>query len=329
MICTFQKNTLVALADQFVKEGGEYLFLDEVHRYANWLPEIKNLYDDFPELKIVFTGSSLIHLEQSKADLSRRAVMYELHGLSFREYLNFSQQQEFSKYSLEDILNDHVSISRELIKKIKPLQHFKKYLQTGFYPYFIENENSYLQKLGETIGIALSTDLPAAYGISYSSVEKMRQLLYIIAEAVPFTPNITKLSERIGISRNSFLKFLQYLDEMRIIKKLFASTKGIGLLQKPEKIYLQNTNLHFALSPNESDIGNMRECFFLNQAGAVKPVVYTKKGDFKIDKYTFEIGGKDKSNMQVAQVPFSYVVADGIETGHKNKIPLWLFGFLY
>ncbi len=232
--------------------------------------------------------------------------------------LIFPSNRSFQNTVWKIFLNDHVSISRELIKKIKPLQHFKKYLQTGFYPYFIENENSYLQKLGETIGIALSTDLPAAYGISYSSVEKMRQLLYIIAEAVPFTPNITKLSERIGISRNSFLQFLQYLDEMRIIKKLFASTKGIGLLQKPEKIYLQNTNLHFALSPIESDIGNMRECFFLNQAGAVKPVVYTKKGDFKIDKYTFEIGGKDKSNMQVAQVPFSYVVADGIETGYKT-----------
>lgn len=325
----FTKNNLVALADQFVKEGGKYLLLDEVHRYANWSQELKNIYDDHATLKIIFTGSSLIHIEKAKADLSRRAVMYELFGLSFREYLNFTQKTTFEKISFEDILSDHVGIARSIIKEIKPLAYFKNYLQTGYYPYFIENEESYFQKLNETISLALTVDLPSAYDINYSSVEKIRLLLYILAESVPFKPNISKLSERVGISRNSLLEFLKYLGEMRISRSLFASTKGIGLLQKPEKIYLFHPNLHYALSPQNSNIGTIRESFFLSQVNAIHPIVYTPIGDFKSGKYTFEIGGKTKKINQIKMVKDAYIVADDIEIGHNDKIPLWLFGFLY
>lgn len=325
----FTKNNLVALADQFVKEGGKYLLLDEVHRYANWSQELKNIYDDHATLKIIFTGSSLIHIEKAKADLSRRAVMYELFGLSFREYLNFTQKTTFEKISFEDILSDHVGIARSIIKEIKPLAYFKNYLQTGYYPYFIENEESYFQKLNETISLALTVDLPSAYDINYSSVEKIRLLLYILAESVPFKPNISKLSERVGISRNSLLEFLKYLGEMRISRSLFASTKGIGLLQKPEKIYLFHPNLHYALSPQNSNIGTIRESFFLSQVNAIHPIVYTPIGDFKSEKYTFEIGGKTKKINQIKIVTDAYIVADDIEIGHNDKIPLWLFGFLY
>lgn len=325
----FTKNNLVALADQFVKEGGKYLLLDEVHRYANWSQELKNIYDDYAELQIIFTGSSLIHLEKAKADLSRRAVMYELFGLSFREYLNFTQKTSFDKISLEDILSDHVGIARKITKEIKPLAYFKKYLQTGYYPYFIENEQSYFQKLNETISLALTVDLPSAYDVNYGSVEKVRLLLYILAESVPFKPNISKLSERVGISRNSLLVFLKYLEEMRISRSLYASTKGIGLLQKPEKIYLYHPNLHYALSPQNSNIGTIRESFFLSQVSPLHTIVYTSTGDFKSGKYTFEIGGKTKKINHIKMVKDAFIVADDIEIGHNNKIPLWLFGFLY
>ena len=325
----FTKNSLVALADQFVKGGGKYLLLDEVHRYANWSQELKNIYDDHTELQIIFTGSSLIHLEKAKADLSRRAVMYELFGLSFREYLNFTQKTSFDRISLEDILSDHVGIARKIIKEIRPLAYFKKYLETGYYPYFIENEKSYFQKLNETISLALTVDLPSAYDVNYGSVEKIRLLLYILAESVPFKPNISKLSERVGISRNSLLEFLKYLGEMRISRSLYASTRGIGLLQKPEKIYLYHPNLHFALSPQNSNIGNIRESFFLSQVSPSNIIVYTPTGDFKSGKYTFEIGGKTKKDEQIKMVKDAFIVADDIETGHNNKIPLWLFGFLY
>ena len=325
----FTKNNLVALTDKFVKEGGKYLLLDEVHRYANWSQELKNIYDDHAGLHIIFTGSSLIHLEKAKADLSRRAVMYELFGLSFREYLNFTQKTTFDKISLEDILSDHVGIARKIIKQIKPLAYFKRYLQTGYYPYFIENEQSYFQKLNETISLALTVDLPSAYDVNYGSVEKVRLLLYILAESVPFKPNISKLSERVGISRNSLLEFLKYLGEMRISRSLYASTKGIGLLQKPEKIYLYHPNLHYALSPQNSNIGTIRESFFLSQVSPLHTIVYTPTGDFKSGQYTFEIGGKAKKSEQIKMIKNAFIVADDIEIGHNNKIPLWLFGFLY
>jgi predicted AAA+ superfamily ATPase len=325
----FTRNNLVTLADQFVKEGGKYLLLDEVHRYANWSQELKNIYDDHAGLQIIFTGSCLIHLEKGKADLSRRAVMYELYGLSFGEYLNFTQKTSFGRISLEDILSGHVGLARKIIKEIKPLAYLKKYLQTGYYPYFIENENTYFQKSNETISLALTVDLPSAYGLNYGSIEKVRLLLYILAESVPFKPNISKLSERVGVSRNSLLVFLKYLGEMRISRLLYASTKGIGLLQKPEKIYLYHPNLHYALSFQNSDIGNIRESFFLSQVSPTNKIVYTSTGDFKSEKYTFEVGGKAKNNSQVKELTDAFVVADDIEIGHNNKIPLWLFGFLY
>ena len=325
----FTRNNLVSLVDQFVKEGGKYLLLDEVHRYANWSQELKNIYDDHAGLKIIFTGSSLIHLEKAKADLSRRAVMYELFGLSFREFINFTKKTSLNKVSLDDLLSDHIDLSRNITKQIRPLSFLKEYLQIGYYPFFIENKSTYFQKLNETISLALSSDLPSAFGLNFGSVEKIRLLLYILAESVPFKPNISKLSERVGISRNSLLEFLKYLEEMRISRLLYASTKGIGLLQKPEKIYLYHPNLHYALSPQNSDKGNIRESFFLSQMSPVTPLVYTAEGDFKSGKYTFEIGGKTKGRAQIKSVKDSFIASDDIEIGKDNKIPLWLFGFLY
>ena len=325
----FTENSLADLADQFVMQGGKFLLLDEVHRYANWSQEIKNIYDDQPDLKIIFTGSSIMHLNKAKGDLSRRTVMYELAGLSFREYLNFSQRKAFKAIGFSDLINNHTRIAMDLVETMRPYEHFSNYLKYGYYPYFIENTNLYPQKLAETISLAISVDLPAFHDISFKSIEKIRLLLHIIAESVPFKPNISKLSERSDISRNNLVLFIKYLEDMKIISGLYADTKGIGLLQKPEKIYLHHPNLQYALAEEQSNIGNMRESFFINQIGKLGDVTYTTEGDFSFKNYIFEVGGKNKTNKQVKHIENSFVAADEVEIGHNHKIPLWLFGFLY
>jgi predicted AAA+ superfamily ATPase len=325
----FTDNTLVDLADRFVKQGGKCLLLDEVHRYANWSQEIKNIYDDQPDLQVIFTGSSIMHLNKAKGDLSRRAVMYELAGLSFREYLNFAHDHSFQPVSFEQLIEQHTGIAMKIVEQVRPLEYFGDYLQHGHYPYFLENVKLYPQKLAETISLALSIDLPAFHDISYKSIEKIRLLLHIIAESVPFKPNISKLSERIDISRNTLVLYIKYLEEMRIIRNLYPDVKGIGLLQKPEKIYLHHPNLQYALSDNQSNIGNVRESFFINQLSKIGGVSYAAEGDFVYRNFTFEVGGKNKTNKQVQHLEHSFVAADGIEIGHQHKIPLWLFGFLY
>jgi predicted AAA+ superfamily ATPase len=325
----FTENSLVDLADKFAMQDGKYLLLDEVHRYANWSQELKNIYDDLPELKVIFTGSSMIHLNQAKGDLSRRAIMYELAGLSFREYLNYTLGYNYSSISFDDLISNHTQIAIDLIKEIRPLAHFKNYLEYGFYPYFKEDPKLYPQKLAETISLALNIDLPSTYDISYGSIEKIRLLLHIIAASVPFKPNISKLSERIGVSRNSLIQFIRHLEELRIIKGLYADTKGIGILQKPEKIYLYHPNLQYALANEVWNTGTMRESFFINQLGMLAPLQYSKDGDFVFKGYTFEIGGKKKTNKQVKHLENSFVAADDVEIGHQHKIPLWLFGLLY
>jgi uncharacterized protein len=326
----FTDNKLAVFVSDFVKQGGEFLLLDEVHRYPNWAPEIKNIYDDYPDLKIIFTGSSLIHIHKAKGDLSRRAVMYELLGLSFREFLNLTLKTDFKVNSIEKVLENHVKIAREVNEQVKPLEQFKKYLSYGYYPYFLESQGVYHQKLLETIEISLSTDLPSVYEVTYGSIEKMRQLLYILAESVPFTPNISKISERMGVSRNTLLHSLYYLEELRVVKKLFSSVGGISMLQKPEKLYLHHPNYFYTLSAENNDSGSIRESFFINQVNAVAPVRFSKTGDFVVKDYVFEIGGKKKDNKQIkAAEHAAFIAADGLEIGYKNKIPLWMFGFLY
>jgi len=325
----FTENTLVDFAEQFANQGGKYLLLDEVHRYQNWSQELKNIYDDQPDLKIIFTGSSLIHLNQAKGDLSRRAVMHELAGLSFREYLNFMQGTAFNPINFEQLLEYHTSEALQIVEKIRPLAHFSDFLEYGYYPYFKEAPKLYHQKLSETISLALSIDLPSSHDISFGSVEKIRLLLHIISESVPFKPNISKLSERIGISRNSLVQFIRYLEDIRVIKCLYADTKGIGALQKPEKIYMHHPNLQYALASEKPNIGNVRESFFINQLGVLGLIKYPSEGDFAFRDYVFEIGGRGKTNKQVKHLENSFVVADEIEIGHLQKIPLWLFGFLY
>lgn len=325
----FTENRLYDLADRFLKQGGRYLLLDEVHRYSEWSREIKNIHDDFGELTVIFTGSSIIHLDQAKGDLSRRAVMYELMGLSFREFIEVTTGHRFEPMSLENLLERHVEYARNVVGKIHPIEHFKKYLQYGYYPYFLENEKSYLQKLAETISLALVSDLPSIHTISYGSIEKIRLLLHIISESVPFKPNVSKLSEHIDVTRQSLINFFKYMEDLRIIHGLYPSGKGVTLMQKPEKVFLHHPNLFFALSSQRADMGSIRESFFVNQVSAVKPVGYAEEGDFTVGKYTFEVGGKRKKKRQIEGVQDAYLVADDIEIGHGNKVPLWMFGFFY
>lgn len=326
----FSNNTLVDLADDFVKKGGEYLFLDEVHRYDNWSQELKNIYDDYPMLKVVFTGSSLLQILNARADLSRRAITYTMQGLSFREYLSIETGQHFDRLTLESILSNHTKESTLINAKLKPLYYFDTYLKQGYYPFYKEERGLYVSRLEEVINMMLEIELPLLRGLDLAYVHKIKQLLLIISESVPFIPNVSKLSAKMGIARGTLLLYFHYLDEIGLTINLFKESGGISKLQKPLKVYLENSNLMYALTPTAANIGNIRETFFANQLGYAHKIRYAEKGDFLInEKYIFEIGGKDKSMKQIEGIENSYIAADGIEYGFQNKIPLWLFGFLY
>lgn len=326
----FSNHTLVDLADDFVKKGGEYLFLDEVHKYSNWSQELKNIYDDYPMLKVVFTGSSLLEILNARADLSRRAIIYTMQGLSFREYLSIETGQHFDRLSLDSILKNHLKESTLINAKVRPLQYFDAYLKRGYYPFYKEELDLYVLRLEEIINMMLEIELPLLRGLDLAYVHKVKQLLLIISESVPFVPNVSKLSDKIGIARSTLLLYFHYLAEIGLTINLFKESGGISKLQKPLKVYLENSNLMYALSPRAVNTGNIRETFFGNQLGYTHKIMYSDMGDFFVDeKYVFEIGGKDKSKKQIATIENSFIAADDIEYGFQNKIPLWLFGFLY
>ena len=326
----FNNHTLVEMVKEFTQKGGKYLFLDEVHKYPNWSQEIKNLYDFYPDLKIVFTGSSLLEIVNARSDLSRRAVVYSMQGLSFREYLKIEQGFDFPIFNLESILNDHTTISRTILQDIKPFQYFEAYLKSGYYPFYQEEIDLYKTRLNEIINLMLEIELPLLRSVDVAYVSKIKQLLAIIAKAVPFTPNVSKLSEKIQINRNTLLTYLHYLDEIHLTKNLFKENTGINLLQKPMKIYLENTNLMYLFAEDQVNKGNLRETFFANQVGYQNRLSYISNTDFRVNEtYTFEIGGKNKSQKQLLGNPNSFVIKDDIEIGRNETIPLWLFGFLY
>lgn len=327
----FNNHSLIELAHTFEQRGGKYLFLDEVHKYPQWSQEIKNIYDDFPNLKIVFTGSSLLEILNARADLSRRAIVYHLQGLSFREFIAMETGIVFPGIeSLQNLLSQHTHIAREINVKIKIFKHFEDYLKFGYYPFYQEQKDLYYVRLGEVLNMMLEIELPLLRKVDIAYINKIKQLLSILAESVPFMPNVSKLSDKIGINRNTLLTYLHFLDEINLTKNLFKQNVGISTLQKPTKIYLENTNLMYLLSRENSNIGNVRETFFANQIGCNHSLNYTETGDFLVDeKYTFEVGGKNKTNHQIKEVNESYVALDDVTIGRDNKIPLWMFGFLY
>ena len=326
----FTTHTLSELVEQFYVMGGEHIFLDEVHRYPNWAIELKNIYDSYPDLKIVFTGSSMLEIYQSQADLSRRAIHYSLYGMSFREFLLLKYNMNYPVRTLNDILTNHFIHSSEITNGIKILPYFVEYLKYGYYPIFKENIASYPERIQGIVNAVIDADLPACSTIEYSSGLKIKKLLAIISSIVPYTPNVTKLSAEIGISRNSLLSYIHLLHQARLIFTLSSDAKGMSILAKPDKIYLDNPNLLFTLSTANTNDGNVRETFFANQLKVKHAVNSSKQTDFLIDsKYLFEIGGKNKSYEQIKNLNDSFVAVDGVESGFGNKIPLWLFGFLY
>ncbi len=326
----FTVHTLVEFAESFYKMGGKVLLLDEVHKYPSWSQEIKNVYDTYPELKLVFTSSSILQIFKGYADLSRRVVTYDLDGLSFREYLEMTNILHVPSISLTEIVNNHQYWESEIVKQIRPIKYFREYLQYGYYPYFIENTDVYHQKLMNSINLTLEYDLPSAQPIEYANIHKLKKLLYILATSVPFTPNISKISEQIQATRATVIQYLDHLKNARILNLLNTDSMGNGYLAKPDKIYLQNTNIMYALAPETVNPGTLRETFFYNQLDSNHSLTFPSKGGFTIDKkYTFEIGGKNKTPEQIIVVPDAYIAADDIEYGFNQKIPLWLFGFLY
>ncbi|MDD7416273.1 MAG: AAA family ATPase [Treponemataceae bacterium] len=326
----FSDNSLVDFVDSFVKNGGQFLFLDEVHKYPDWSRAIKNIYDDYPELHVAFTGSSLLGILNARSDLSRRALVYELQGLSFREYLSLTAKKDFPILSLEQILEDNEKLSAQIASQIKPFEFFEGYLKYGYYPYFLEGIDDYYSRLAETVNMILEVELPLLRKIDVSYIVKIKKLLSAIGKSAPFIPNTTELASHIQIARQTLLQYFEYLEESKLIYQVFKETRGLGTLEKPDKIFLENTNLMFLLGKEDTNIGNIRETFAFNQLSYNHEVLFSEQSDFFVDKkYTFEVGGKNKKRKQIKDIPDSYILADDIEFGTDKRIPLWLLGFMY
>lgn len=327
----FVKNSLYEFAEQFYLNGGRMLFIDEVHRYPGWSLEIKNLYDLHDDLKIVFSGSSALQIHKADGDLSRRAAIYNLHELSFAEYLELSGNGQFMRYKLEDVLKKHETIAAEITAKTIIIPLFRKYLHEGVYPFFREVRGQFYDRLATVINIIIERDLQIFENINYSTAHRLRQLVAVLADTVPYKVNITKLSRIVGLSRDKLIRMLSALDRVNLIKNLHYEGSATGYFTKPDKIYLNNTALLYALNAGDENIeGTVRETFFMNQLLKSHKVKCAKAGDFMIDsRFIFEVGGKGKKFNQIAGLKHSFIAADNLELGYGNKIPLWLFGFLY
>lgn len=321
----FSKNTLLDLADTFYKNGGKYLYIDEIHKYPNWSTEIKNIYDQIPDLNIVYTGSSILDLEKGGADLSRRQLKNYMYGMSFREWLEMEKGIKLPQLSLEQIIENEISFP---YTDFRPLPLFKEYLNRGYYPFY--KDINYNERLIAVIEQTLEVDIPQFAGLSVSVMRKLKQLMQIISQISPFKPNYSDLARDISVNRSDLKDYLFYIEKSGMIQSLVSSEKGLNLLSKVEKIYLDNTNLMTALSNEATNIGNMRETFFFNQLKVKNQVTSSPASDFLVNnKYTFEIGGRKKGKKQIKDIDNSYIVKDDIEYAYSNVIPLWAFGFNY
>lgn len=327
----FSRRTLVDLAGEFVMNGGERLIIDEIHKYEGWSREIKEIYDLFPELKVIISGSSLLSLLAGDADLSRRCVKYTMSGLSFREALRFYEHIDLPVWTLEDILARPYELWQSVAAHCKPIQQFKRYLQYGYYPFYLEDPLDYYTRIEQVVNYVVETELPFICKIDVAYTRKIKALIAVIAEGVPYEVNANRLAAAIEIGRDTVVGYLKNLGDAKLLNLLYSDKKSVGKLTKPDKVYLENTNLLYALSPSSVDIGTARETFAITQLSEDHLVEYGKdKGDFKVDsKYRFEIGGKDKGFKQIADLPNSYVFADDIESPNGAKLPLWMLGFLY
>ena len=320
----FSTHTLVELAAKFYQEGGKALYIDEIHKYKNWSTEIKNIYDTYSNLRVGYMGSSILDLEKGGADLSRRKLEYRLPGLSFREYLAIDKDIQLPVHSLEQVVTNDIKFP---YKDHRPIALFKEYLKAGYYPYF--QENGYYLRLRNVINQVVDNDIPGFAEMTVSTAQKLKRLLYIVAQSVPFKPNYSKLARDLDINRNLVADLMIYLEKAQLINILRDDTLGISSLGKVDKVYLNNTNLSYALSDSMPDTGNLRETVFLSLMMQTQIITSSSVADFKIGERTFEVGGKNKKQKQIRDIDNAYVVKDDIEYGHRNTIPLWAFGLTY
>ena len=322
--------SLFEVAHAFYKEEGEVLIIDEIHKYKNFEIELKKIYDIL-DLKVIFSGSSALKLDNAKADLSRRAVVYQVDGLSFREFIELSRRITLPSFTLEEILRDHVDIAYALLKRFNLTLLFREYLKNGYYPFYFEDPEDYLVKLNQTINTVIEVDIPSIFPIEYDSVQNLKKLVRLLCESHPYTPNIKELLAKMDMKDNykGLYRFLEYLDRAKIFNTIKSKARGDSIFVKPDKIYLNNTNLHYAYCP-QSNLGTLREVFIASMLQSRHSIEVAQKGDFLVDDtYLLEVGGKKKSFKQIKDIPHSFVVSDDLEIGSGNKIPLWLFGFMY
>ncbi len=320
----FATNTLYDLATRFTQLGGKHLLIDEIHKYENWAQELKMVYDNLPDLHIIFTGSSILDIYKGAADLSRRILLFNMQGLSFREYLNMEQGTNIPVYTLQQILNHEVRLPDNIEH---PLVPFAEYLRHGYYPF--SHDPGYELRLNQIVSMTLETDIPQYANYTVAVSRKLKDLMQVIADSVPFKPNLSTLATVIKADRNKLPDYLELMDRAGLIAQLREHTQGIRRLGKVEKIYLDNTNLANALASTNPDIGNLRETFFLNQTRVNHTVSSSPISDFLIEGKTFEIGGKKKGQKQIESADEGYIVKDDIETGFGNVVPLWMFGMQY
>jgi len=331
------KNSIVGLAEELVKYGVQYLFLDEVHKYPpklkdyDWSAEIKNTYDRFPGLSIVYSGSSVLKIYKGHGDLSRRKSSYRLPGLSFREYLVLNGIISYKSITINDLVSNHQDISNEITGRIKIIPHFKEYLKTGYFPFYNEDPESYYNRLNSILNVIIETDIPAVSEITFETSLKLKKLLAVISSTLPYVPNLLNLRRELFISdQRTLLRYLNFLEKAEVINTLSQKAKGNKILQKPGKIYPGNTNYIYGLNISCDEPGTIRETFFGSQVGVRHELKLPSRGDFLVNnKYTFEIGGKTKSAQQIKDLKNGWLVLDDIENGVFNRLPLWLFGFLY
>ena len=326
----FASHTLLDLAEYAYTHDISHIFFDEIHKYQNWSQEIKNIYDSYPKLHVVVTGSNALELSRQKYDLARRCRVYAMQGLSFREYLKLEGVADLPVLSLEEIVSNHINLSADITikKNIKVLLYFERYIKEGYYPFYRDEATNYYDRLSQVIDAIIFNEIPAVSNLEYESVYKVKPLLAILAQQNPYTLNISALGKTLNASRNVLLKLLDLLDQAALIRRLYADD-GWAQINKPEKILFNNTNLMYALSPN-ADEGTLRETFCASMLAKGHKIAMPQKGDLLVDKHLlFEVGGRTKGYKQIANIPDSYVVTDDTEMGFENKIPMWLFGFLY
>ena len=325
----FANHSIIDLAEYHYTHGGTHLFIDEVHKYPNWQQEIKNIYDSYPRLNLVVTGSSMLRLEHAMGDLSRRCKLYTMRGLSFREYLKLEHIADWQVLPLEEIVRHHTRLAGRLTGQVKVLGHFEQYLRHGYYPFYQEEGNGFDERLQRVINTVLNEDIPAVAKVEYETIYKLKQLLAILSEQSPYTLNVSALARVLGTSTSQVMKLIDLLSQAAVIRRLFSKERSMKMLQKPEKVLFDNTNIMYALS-QEVDQGTLRETFFAEMLSYNHSVSMPQKGDLLVDsQLLFEVGGRQKGFKQIANIPDSYVVADGIDIGFENKIPLWMFGLLY